>query len=124
MGSQDTNVIRGCYDIHIEYMFSQYAHFIGKCATVMPTNNINNIGYVLLYVLITIFKGSLQGLQGLQVFDILGHFCAHTGYIGPGESPEDDEMNEMTLSSKHRARNSNPGGLRPSTLSLGHGGSP
>ena len=31
---------------------------------------------------------------------------------------------EMTLSSRHRIRNSNPGGLRPSTLPLGHGGSP
>ena len=30
----------------------------------------------------------------------------------------------MTLSSRHRIRNSSPGGLRPSTLSLGHGGSP
>ena len=33
-------------------------------------------------------------------------------------------MNEMTLSSRHRIRNSSPGGLRPSTLLLGHGGSP
>ena len=30
----------------------------------------------------------------------------------------------MTLSSWHRIRNSSPGGLRPSTLPLGHGGSP
>ena len=29
----------------------------------------------------------------------------------------------MTLSSRHRIRNSSPGGLRPSTLHLGHGGS-
>ena len=29
----------------------------------------------------------------------------------------------MTLSSRHRIRNSSPGGLRPSTLLLGHGGS-
>ena len=41
--------------------------------------------------------------------------------IGPGEPPEDGEM---TLSSRHRIRNSSPGGLRPSTLPLGHGGSP
>ena len=34
------------------------------------------------------------------------------------------EMIEMTLSSRHRVRNSSPGGLRPSTLPLGHGGSP
>ena len=30
-------------------------------------------------------------------------------------------MNEMTLSSGHRIRYSNPGGLRSSTLPLGHG---
>ena len=30
----------------------------------------------------------------------------------------------MTLSSRHGIRNSSPGGLRPSTLPLGHGGSP
>ena len=33
-------------------------------------------------------------------------------------------MIEMTLSSRHRIRNSSPGGLRSSTLPLGHGGSP
>ena len=33
-------------------------------------------------------------------------------------------MIEMTLSSRHRIRNSSPGSLRPSTLPLGHGGSP
>ena len=33
-------------------------------------------------------------------------------------------MIEMTLSYRHRIRNSSPGGLRPSTLPLGHGGSP
>ena len=33
-------------------------------------------------------------------------------------------MSDMTLSSRHRIRNSNPGGLRLSTLPLGHGGSP
>ena len=33
-------------------------------------------------------------------------------------------MIEMTLSSRHMIRNSSPGGLRSSTLPLGHGGSP
>ena len=33
-------------------------------------------------------------------------------------------MIEMTLPSRHRILNSSPGGLRPSTLPLGHGGSP
>ena len=32
-------------------------------------------------------------------------------------------MIETTLSSRHRIRNSSHGGLRPSTLPLGHGGS-
>ena len=54
----------------------------------------------------------------------LGHLCAHIGYTGPGEPPEDGEMIEMTLSSRHRIRNSSPGGLRPITLFIGHGGSP
>ena len=42
----------------------------------------------------------------------------------PREPPEDGQMNEMTLPSKHRIRNLNPGGLSPSTLPLGHGGPP
>ena len=33
-------------------------------------------------------------------------------------------MNGMTLPSRHRKRNWSPGGLRPSTLPLGYGGSP
>ena len=48
----------------------------------------------------------------------LCHFYAHTGLIGPGETPEDGEMSEMTLPSRHRIQNSNHGGLRPSTLLL------
>ena len=48
----------------------------------------------------------------------LDHFCAHTGKIGPGSPLEDGEMREMTLPSKHRIRNLNPGDLRPSTLHL------
>ena len=54
----------------------------------------------------------------------LGHLCAHIGYTGPGAPSEDGEMLKMTLSSRHRIRNSCPGGLRSSTLPLGHGGSP
>ena len=34
-----------------------------------------------------------------------------------------DEMNKITLPSRHRIRNSSLGGLRPSTLHLSHGGS-
>ena len=33
-------------------------------------------------------------------------------------------MNEITLPFRHRIRNSSPDGLRPSSLLLGHGGSP
>ena len=54
----------------------------------------------------------------------LGHLCAHIGQTGPGEPPEDGEMIEMTLSSRHRIQNSSPGGLRLSTLPLGNGSSP
>ena len=32
----------------------------------------------------------------------LGHRCAHIGETGPGEPPEDGEMNEMTMFSRHR----------------------
>ena len=32
----------------------------------------------------------------------LGHLRAHIGLTGPGEPPEDGEMIEMTLSSRHR----------------------
>ena len=54
----------------------------------------------------------------------LGHLCAHIGLTGPGKLPEDGEMNEMALPSRHRILNLSPDGLWPSTLSLGHGGSP
>ena len=55
----------------------------------------------------------------IEMYQALGHFCAHTGQIGPGEPSGNGEM---TLPSRHRS--SNPGGLRPSTLPLGHRGSP
>ena len=60
-----------------------------------------------------------HGLNG-----VLGHLCAYIGQPGPGEPPEDGEMNEMALPPRHRVRNSSPGELRPSTLPLGHGGFP
>ena len=55
---------------------------------------------------------------------VLGHLCPHIGWTGPGEPPEDGDMNEMPLPSRYRIRNSSPGGLRPSTLPLCHGGCP
>ena len=54
---------------------------------------------------------------------VLDHFCAHIGRTGPGETPEDVEMNEMALLSRHRIWNASPGDLGPSTLPLGHEGS-
>ena len=50
----------------------------------------------------------------------LGHQCT-CGLTGPGEPPEDVEIKEMALPSRHRIQNSSLGGLRPSTLPLGHG---
>ena len=44
----------------------------------------------------------------------LGYLCVQIGQIGPGEPPEDGEMNEMTLSSRHMIRKSNPVSLRVS----------
>ena len=38
--------------------------------------------------------------------------------------PDNGEMNEMTLPSRHRILNLSPGGLRSSTIPLGRGGSP
>ena len=51
---------------------------------------------------------------------VLGHLCADIGSTAPGEPPEDGEM---TLPFRHVFRNSSPGGLRSSTIPLGHGGS-
>ena len=56
--------------------------------------------------------------------EVLGHIYAHIGQTGSGEPPEYGEMNMMKLPSRHRIRNSNSGGLRPSTLPIGRGGSP
>ena len=28
--------------------------------------------------------------------EVSGHLCAHVGYIGPGEPPEEGDMKEMT----------------------------
>ena len=55
---------------------------------------------------------------------VLGHLCAHVCYTGPREPPEDGEMNEMTLPSRHRIQHSSPGSLRSGTLPLGQGCSP
>ena len=56
-----------------------------------------------------------------QVFSIL----LANGYINIKLCvSEDGEMNEMTLHSRHRIRNSSPDGLRTSTLPLGPRDSP
>ena len=53
---------------------------------------------------------------------VLGHLC-HI-YCMTGDSPQDGDMNEMTVPSRHRIQNSSPGGLRASTQPLGHDSSP
>ena len=53
------------------------------------------------------------------IHGILGSPCVYIGETGPGKPPEDGEINEMTLPSRHRICNSGPGGLRPSTLPRG-----
>ena len=45
--------------------------------------------------------------------------CKYRLNTGAVEPSEDDEMNEMTLPSRHGIRDSSPGGLRSSTLHLG-----
>ena len=56
--------------------------------------------------------------------DVIYSKCDMNGVLGtyrltgPGEPPEDGEMKEMTLPSRHMIRNSSPGGLWPSTLLL------
>ena len=37
---------------------------------------------------------------------VLGNPCVHISWTGPGEPPEDGEMNEMTLLARHRMWNS------------------
>ena len=60
----------------------------------------------------------------IKMNQALNHFWSHTGWIRPREPPENGERSEMTLPSRRKNRDSNPRGLRPSTLPLGHGGSP
>ena len=62
-------------------------------------------------------SGGLEWISG-----VLGHLCAHIkGYAGPGEPPEDTEINEMTLPSRYIIIHLS--GLRMSTLPVGYGGS-
>ena len=53
---------------------------------------------------------------------VLRHICAHIGQTGIEEPPEDGDMNEVTLPSKHMIRNLAL--LVCSTLTLAHGGCP
>ena len=56
-------------------------------------------------------QGYHMEIKWNEMNGVLGHICAHIGYTGPGEPPDDGEMNEMTLPSSHMNRNSSPGGL-------------
>ena len=76
----------------------------------------------MLYVLLAYCKYIADNRHEMN--GVLGHLSVHVGKNGPGESPEDGQINEMTLSSRHRIQNSSPVSLRPSTSPLGHGGSP
>ena len=75
---------------------------------------------------------SMADNLGIQLFVLLmsdnemqsiGHKATFV-HIQAKLGQEDGEMSEMTLLSRQRIRNSSPGGLRPSPLRLGHGGSP
>ena len=101
---------------------SRINHFIENEMCVLTSSSANVLSQIEhIWVIFTNLKlwAALDEMNG-----VLGHLCAHIGSSGPGESPEDDEMNEMTLSSRHRIRNSSPGGMRSSTLPLGHWGFP
>ena len=76
-----------------------------------------------IYITLLSRYNSRRPIKMNEMNRVLCHFCAHVGLTRPGESPEDREMDEMTLPSRHRIRNSSPGGLTLSTLPLGHGGS-
>ena len=39
-----------------------------------------------------------------EMNEVLGHRCAHVGQTGPGEPPDEGELKEMTLPSRHRIR--------------------
>ena len=75
-----------------------------------------------------------NGLSDYRAFGLLGFrtigqsplLCTYTGWIVPRELTSWGWWDEwdMTLTPRHRMRNSNPGGVRPSTLPLGRGGSP
>ena len=49
--------------------------------------------------------------------DLRPHLCTYR-LNGPVGSPEDGEINEMTLPSKRRIGNTSPGGLRPIDLAF------
>ena len=70
------------------------------------------------------FSDAFDCSKGTKINEMnraLGHLCAK---LGPENLLRMVRGIEMTLSSRHRIRNSRPGGLRPSTLPVGHGGSP
>ena len=52
------------------------------------------------------------------------HFGAHIGLTGPEEPPGVGEKNATKLPFRHWIQNWSPGGVRPRTIPLSHGGSP
>ena len=51
-----------------------------------------------------ILQGRVLNVTLNEMNRALGHLCAHIGLPGPGKPPENGEMIEMTLSSRHRIR--------------------
>ena len=84
----------------------------------------NQVTQIQIKTITVLDMSALVSTEKNEMNRALDHLCAHIGQTGPGAPPEDGELIEMTLSSRHRIRNSSPGGLRPSTLPLDHGGSP
>ena len=111
------------------YLFTLHASFQTICGNYFE-KCLQLAGRILTTFVVTIISMEIFTLccsfkqKRNEMNEVLGHPCAQICSTGPGESPEDGEMNEMTLPSRHRIRNSSPGCLRPSTLPLPHGGSP
>ena len=114
-------------------LFLEPAHDGLKTVNTLSVENLNQelLVFCKLYILIyaddtVILAESQEDLQ--QSIDLMERYCSmwklniNVSKTWPGEPPEDGEMIEMTLSSRHRIRNSSPGGL--STLPLVHAGSP
>ena len=115
-----------CVSWTVSTLYTSYFWIISS--NVLRENN-NQINCTVVYIYTFrkynwLYSYDCNEMKWNEMNVVLGHLCAHIGQTGPGEPPENSKMNEMTLPSRYNIRNSNPGGLRPSSLPLGHGGSP